>query len=367
MKFSVNQSELARALAVVSKGVSTRSTLPVLAGILVEAIGDEVVFHSTDLELAIRYRVSALVEEEGRVVVPGKLFTDIVKGLPDAAVTVSLSDGSATVQAGSSKFSIRTLNADDFPSFPEVSVYQTAKVPFETFSDMVKRTARVASRDESRAILTGVLITYENTTLKMVATDSYRLAVCEREVSQQAEEPFEAVVAAGFLNDLAGLERSADDLCIALAENQIVITYQGTTFINRRIEGNYPNYRQLIPAESNIRIEMDRTQLHDAVKRASLLGNPTMPVLFDVNADTQTVQLSSALQDVGSAQESVTAEISGGDVCIAFNCSYVLDGLAALGNDRVLLEVQEATKPGVFRALGDKGEFLYLVMPVRVS
>lgn len=159
MKFSINRTELANALSIVLKGVSTRSTLPVLSGILIEAAGDKIILQATDLELSIQYSVAALVEEEGRTVVPGKLFSEIVKNLPDAAVHVEATDEQAFVTCDTSSFSIRALNAEDFPGFPRVDVHQKIEIPFHQFSTMVKRVSRVVSKDESRAILTGVLIT----------------------------------------------------------------------------------------------------------------------------------------------------------------------------------------------------------------
>ena len=161
MKFSINRTELANALSIVLKGVSTRSTLPVLSGILIEAAGDKIILQATDLELSIQYSVASLVEEEGRTVVPGKLFSEIVKNLPDAAVHVEATDEQAFVTCDTSSFSIRALNAEDFPGFPRVDVHQKIEIPFHQFSTMVKRVSRVVSKDESRAILTGVLITLE--------------------------------------------------------------------------------------------------------------------------------------------------------------------------------------------------------------
>lgn len=366
MKISINQTEIERALSIVGKGVSTRSTLPVLSGVLVTAKGDEVVFQSTDLELSIQYTVSALVEEEGMTVVPGKLFTDIVKSLPDAAVTMECDENGAHITCSSSAFTVKTLNPDDFPSFPHVDVDQTIEVPFPTFSSMVRKVARVVSRDESRAILTGILVTVEGDVLKMVATDSYRLALAETTIPNPPAQDFQAVISGGFMSEIASLEKSEEPVSIALSENQIVITYLSTVFVNRRIEGNFPNYRQLLPSGYDVRIGMSKDALSAAVKRTSILGSNGSPVKFDINIPSQTVQLSSAMQDVGSALETVPCTGDGSDMEIAFNCAYVLDGLQAIGTDTVYLETTSPLKPGIFRADAQEN-FLYLVMPVRIS
>ena len=194
LKLSISKSELQNALAIVIKGVSTRSTLPVLSGILLEATGDSLVLQATDLELSIQYSTAALVEEEGKAVVPGKLFSDIVKNLPDAAVHVEADEENALITCDSSSFSIKALNYEDFPGFPHVEASQRIEVPFTKFAAMVKKVARAVSKDESRAILTGALVTLEENHFKMVATDSYRLALAEVELSDSAADEFEAVI-----------------------------------------------------------------------------------------------------------------------------------------------------------------------------
>ncbi|MDO4503165.1 MAG: DNA polymerase III subunit beta [Coriobacteriia bacterium] len=366
MKFSINKSELQNALSVVLKGVASRSTLPVLSGILIDAHGDELTFQATDLELSIQYDVVALVEEEGRAVLPGKLFSDIVKNLPDMAVTVEATDDSAVISCDASTFQIKALSADDFPGFPHVDVSQKIEVPFGTFASMVRRVARVVSRDESRAIITGVLITLEGSTLRMVATDSYRLAVTQTELPEAAAEDFSAVISGTFLSDIASLPKTEDPITLALAQNQIVVTYQSTVFINRRIEGNFPNYKQLLPSSYTTRATVDTHALQAAVKRASLMGPSGGAVRISVDADGQVLTLSATTQDVGSAQETVPVSCDGESGEIAFNCGYMQEGLNSVETDQVYLDIQSSLKPGVLRAVGGE-DYLYLIMPVRIS
>ena len=363
MKLSINQSELLNALSIVQKGLSGRSTLPVLAGIYVEATGDEVCFQTTDLELSIQYRTTALVEDEGAAVLPGKLIVDIVKNLPDAAVHIEATDTAAIISCDSSSFSIKCLNPADFPGFPEVVPEKQISIPFEAFSAMARKVSRVVSKDESRAILTGVLISVENGVFKMVATDSYRLGVAEASIESAASD-FSAVLAGGFVSDLAGLPKTGEDISLALAENQIIVSYAGTVFVNRRIEGKYPNYKQLIPATYETRCVVDRAALAGAVKRASLLEHSGSQVRFSINVASQTIQLTTS-QDVGSTQEIVRASIEGSDVEIGFNSFYVSEGINAMGSSEVALEIQGPLKPGIMRGCGDEN-YLYLVMPVRI-
>lgn len=363
MKLSINQSEFLNALVIVQKGITSRSTLPVLSGIYVQARNDQVTFQTTDLELSIQYTAPALIEEEGETVLPGKLIVDIVKNLPDAAVHVESSDDSAIVSCESSSFSIRCLNPVDFPGFPKVEPSQSVSVPFETFSTMARKVCRVVSRDESRVILTGVYIAVEDGMLKMVATDSYRLAMTEMQLEGPGDD-FSAVIAGSFVSDLAGLPKTGEDITLALAENQIIVSYAGTMFINRRIEGKYPNYKQLIPSSYETRCITERSALSAAVKRASLLERSGSQVRLSINVASQTIQLTTS-QDAGSTQEIVRADIEGSDVEIGFNSHYMNEGLVAMESSLVSLEIQGPLKPGILKG-SDEERYLYLVMPVRI-
>ena len=393
MRFSINKTELQSALAVVQKGISVRSTLPVLSGILVSVRDGRMTLQSTDLELSIQCSAPALVEEEGRTVVPGKLFSDIVKSLPDAAIRFQAADGASDAQVAcdSSVFSIRTLSAEDFPGFPSVSPDEELSLPFETFSQLVKRVAKVVSKDESRAILTGILIEREGDVLRMVATDSYRLAMTEAQVQGQgtddgarnggsshpdpssshsphdiASDSFSVVIGGAFLNDVAGLPAAGEMVTIGVAENQIIVRCGNTTFINRRIEGQYPNYRQLLPNDHATRAKFTVTSLTSAVKRASLMSSSSAPIRISLAPDPvnlAVVTVNSA--DLGSVRENIDCPIEGEEMEIAFNSAYVSDGLAVMKDQEMYFDVQSPLKPGIFRTI-DSNDFLYLIMPVRI-
>ena len=365
MKFSINQSELQNALSVCVKGSSTRSTLSILAGVYIKAEEGSITLQTTNLELSIKVTCSALVEEQGESVVPAKLFLDIVKNLPDMAVRIEADASTAVVFCDSTTFSLKALNPLDFPAFPEVEADQEAQFPFSVFSKMVKRTSKVVSHDETRIVLTGVLISCVGTELKMVATDSYRLAVAETELSQPCPEEFEAVISGSFLSDIASLPQSDQPIILALSENQIIVKYQDTTFINRRIEGSFPNYKQLIADGFITRATLPTHALVDAVRRVSLLSNKVSPVQIKVDSEAGVVTLLTNSQDIGNAQENLICEVEGEPVEIAFNYSFLLDGLNSIDTDAVHLDLFGPMKPGILRAT--EGEnFLYLIMPVRV-
>lgn len=366
MKFTISKLELSNALTVVLKGISSRSTLPVLSGVYVQASGDKLKLQTTDLQTSIQYEVKALIEEEGQTVLPGKLFSEIVKNLPDAAVFVESNNEGAIITCDASSFSIKTLDAADFPGFPHVEVQQEVSIPFVQFASMVKKVSKVVSKDDSRLILTGVLLTVEDSLVKMVATDSYRLAICEADVPNISGENFEAVISGVFLSEIASLPKTDGFVKLALSENQLVVSYQDMVFINRRIEGNFPNYKQLLPDGFSTQVKLNTENLVAAVRRTSLLSQSNSPLKFDILTSTESIQLSAASQDVGRAQETISCEGTGEDTEIAFNHAYVLDGLQSVETEQVILEVQSSLKPGIFKS--DKGErYLYLVMPVRLS
>ena len=365
MKVSINQSALSETLSIVQKGVSARSTLPILAGIYIETQGEELVFQSTDLELSIRCAIPALVEEAGRAVIPGKILGDIVKNLPDAAVHIQTDDVQAMIACDQSSFSIRCMDPIDFPLFPSLQEDQSVQLPFDDFARMAKKVFRVVSKDETRAILTGVLLEVAGGTMRMVATDSYRLAVAESPCPV-SESDFSAVLAGSFIADLAALPRTGGDIRIGLAENQVVVSYGETTFVNRRIEGNYPNYRQLLPASSSTVCTVDRQMLLAAVRRASLLGKSGSRIRFAIDSVTHTIQLSSTTQEVGSTQETVRCQVEGSDIEIGFNSYYVSEGLAAMESSEITFELQASVKPGIFRGTGEEN-YLYLIMPVKMN
>lgn len=363
MKFSINKTELQNAISIVLKGASTRSTLPVLSGIFIDAHSEGLTLQATDLEFSIQYEVAALVEEEGKTVVPGKLFNDIVKSLADSAVRVQQKENEVHITCDTSSFSVKTMNPEDFPAFPHVEADQSIEIPFPQFSRMVHRVSRSVSRDESRAILTGILISVEDGKLRMVATDSYRLALAQADIADTTD--FEAVISGSFLQEIAALPKTEEPVKISLAENQIIVTCAQTVFVNRRIEGTYPNYKQLLPDSYTTRAEIDLAALSASVKRASLLTSTNSPLRLDFNIASQTLQIDAISVDVGSAQETIPCTIQGEDMQIAFNSTYVNDGLGSFNCEKAFFDVQTSTRPGILRTTEDDS-FLYLIMPVKL-
>jgi len=366
MKISIARSELLEALSTVSKGMSARSTLPILSGVLISAGEGDISLQATDLEISIRHTAPALIEQEGQIVVPGKLLMDIVRSLPEAAVTIETEGETAHIRCQHSSFTVKTLKPSDFPKFPEVEVDKSLSLASSTLVSMVRQVSKAVSRDETRAILTGILLIIEGPSIKMVATDSYRLAVRETILEEAAGEDVEVVIPGKALEEVTRLGSEAEKVVLGISDNQIVFEFGNTVFVTRRIEGTFPNYKQLIPKESETTAVVSGEELTAAVKRVSLMALHNTPLKLSVNVEDQTLSLSAATQDVGDASEDLMVKTEGKDVEIAFNHAFLMDGLNSVGTDSVRLEVQSALKPGLLKSVEEEG-FLYLLMPVRLG
>ncbi len=293
-------------------------------------------------------------------------MTDIIKSLPEAAVTMSIEGEIVSISCGNSSFTMKTLRADDFPKFPEVDPEQETVLKTEELTQTVSRVIRAVSKDETRPILTGVLLSLEGPVLRMVATDSYRLAVKETVSESDRTESIEVIVPGRALEEVVRLAASQKEVKLGVTENQIVFKIGETTFVTRRIEGTFPNYRQLIPKEFETKVSVAREDLVQAVKRVSLLAQHNTPLRLTVSSEDKTISLSATTQDVGDASEDLMAEVSGPDVEIAFNHSFLADGVGTVSGETATIEIVSPLKPGVLKAQEDEG-LLYLLMPVRLS
>ena len=367
MKFNIAKSDLTEALAIVAKGMSARSTLAILSGILVEAENDgTVVLQTTDLEISIRHTVHADVVEPGKTVVPGKLFSDIVKTLPDAAIGISTQAEQTHVDCMGSSFTLSSLNPADFPYFPQVNADTTVKMEPAALEHAVRKVVRAVSRDESRAILTGILFSVENDAVRLVATDSYRLALADVKLEDpDAVQEFQAIIPGKTFEDVARLAAGQKVISIGFSDNQVLFEFGTTTFVSRKIEGTFPNYKQLIPDTHEVAVQVPVSELVSAIKRVALLVQSHSPIRFEFDADSQQATISARTQDVGQATETIDAAVDGGNMQIAFNHQYILDGLSAIDGD-VVIELQTSLKPGILKGAADES-FLYLAMPVRLS
>lgn len=365
MRFSVSQSALDVALSVVSKGLATNSTLPILVGIYLKADEGTLTLQTTDLTISIRHNIPANVEEPGETVVSGKMLASIVKNLPDAAVNFEATPHGLTISCNRSNFNLYALEPADFPEFPEFELQKSLKLPSDTLGQMVNKVYRVASRDTSRAILQGIQLTVDNNTIRLVATDSYRLAVCDTH-TETGEEKFSAIVPGATFHEVLSLPSMTDKLMIGTTENQVVFIFGDTTFISRRIEGNFPNYKQLLSSSCTTKLKLSTQRLNAALRRVSVVALTNPSVRFDVDVAAGILQLTASTPDQGEAHETLPIEAEGEDVAIALNHRFISDCVSAVGDDDALsLELEGSMRPGVFKSYGTIN-YLYLLMPVRL-
>jgi DNA polymerase III subunit beta len=367
MKVTCAKDELAEKLQVAGRGVSTRTTVQILAGILLSAESGRLSLSATDMEISLRVALEAQVEDEGSVVVPGRLLVDIVKLLPAGEVTIShrAEEGVVELVCGPASYRLHTYAAEDFPRLPEIDDENAFTVDREAFVDTIARVSRSASRDESRPVLTGVLVRFEGDKLVMAATDSYRLSVKETGLSDGPGREIEAIVPARALGELARIAQGGEGgaIQVGVQENQVVFGVDDVWLTARRIDGQFPNYKQLLPETFEAEVTMPREELLDVVRRTSVLAQRKSPLRLRFEDGELTV--SAQTQDVGEAHESLPAPYTGEPLEIGFNAEFLRDGLESVTDDEVRLKLISPLRPGLI--VGESEDFQYLIMPIRLA
>src|SRR6266550_291000 len=334
MKVVTQRDELAQKLGVVARAVSTRASVQILSGVLLRAEGGRLHLAATDMELSLRSSLEAQVEGEGSVVVPGRLLVDLVRLLPDSEVTIEYraEESVVHVTSGSSTSTLHTYAADDFPRLPDLDAVGTFTVDRESLLDTVSRVARSASRDESRPVLTGILVRFEAGKLVMAATDSYRLSVKETELTGEVPE-LEAIIPARALAELARIAQAGDSIELGVHENQVVFAADDVWLTTRRIDGQFPNYKQLLPESFEAEITIPREDLLEVVRRTSVMAQRKSPLRLRFEDGQLTI--SAQTQDIGEARESLPIAYSGELIEIGFNAEFLREGLESVNDESV--------------------------------
>ena len=365
MKFRCERDVLVEALNTAGRAVSTRGgSLPVLSGVRLELSDDTLQTTGSDLDLTITSSVTVDGQSDGVAVLPSKLATEIARALEPGAVNVEISGDEASIDAGRSRFAVRTIPAAEFPRVAKPAgdgVTLDAKV----LAEALRQVVAAASADESRPILTGVLMAAEAEGLRLVATDSYRLAVRDLPGTSFLAEGQNVLVPSSALKELNRVLNHADEVTLRLGDRDAAFELGGVSLITRLIEGEFPNYRTLIPDVQPNRMTVSREGLLDAVRRVRVVANdPSTPVRLAMSADG--LELTATAQDVGNSFEQLDAKYEGNELTVAFNPEYLIAGIEASTGDEVTLETVDALKPALLRSI-DNSDFLYLLMPVRVS
>jgi DNA polymerase-3 subunit beta len=364
VKFRCERDTLANAVATAQRTVASRSgALPVLQDLRVTATADGLEFVGSDLEITNRVQVPAEVEETGVAVIP-KLLGEIVRRLEPGPVTVTVTGDEAHISAGRYSTSLRLKPAEDYPRLTP-SDGEGVRVDAAVFASALRQVVRAASKDDLRPILTGVLLAAQGNGLRLVATDSYRLAVRDMRGVSMLEEGQRVLVASKGLSEVQRLAGDGE-IEVVLRERDVVFRTGRAEVTARLIEGEFPNYEQLIPSGYPNRLTVSREALQAAVNRVRLVGQSkdTAPIRLAMTGEG--LELSAIAQDVGEAHEAVEAKYEGTDLTVAFNSQFLLDGIDAAASDEVVIESIDPLKPAVMKAT-DSGDFLYLLMPVRIA
>ena len=365
MKFRCERDTLVEALASAGRAVANRGGhLPVLSGVRAELTGNRLKLTGSDSELTIEVEIEVAGDGDGVAVLPSKIASDVVRSLGDPRVELSVDGDEASITAGRFESSLRLLPADEFPRFAPPADDAVTLVA-KDFAEALHQVVPAASADDARPILTGVLLAAEADGLRLVATDSYRLAVRDLPGTSVLREGQSVLVPSRALKELERLLGAAEEITLRLGDREATFEVGTTRLTTHLIEGEFPNYRGLIPASHPNRLTVAREAVVEAIRRVKLMARePNTPVRLAMSSDG--LELVAITQDVGQAHEQLDAAYDGEDLTVAFNPEYLLSGVEVTPGDEITLDTVDANKPAVIRAAGAE-EFLYLLMPVRVS
>ena len=376
MKVSVLQENLAAGLGIVSRAVSPRSTLPVLANVLVASDGGRLRLSATNLELGITCWIGAKIEEEGSTTVPARTFADLVSTLPNGQVDMDLAVRTQTlhVSSGASNTDIKCIDAQEFPPMPAPDLNGGIELNISDLKDMIRQVVFAASHDDARPVLTGILVNIEGNRITMAAADGFRLSVRTAEISEPVSAPVTAIIPARALGELARIAGDGDENAKMLfppGRGQVIFSMKDIELTSQLIEGNFPEYNQIIPTGHNTRTILSTDAFLKACKQAEIFareGSHIARLNVTPGSDSQpgVVEISAQSEETGSSETVVDATIEGDSVLIAFNVRYLREVLDVVGTPNVALETLAAAAPGVIRPLGED-DFLHVIMPMHLG
>ena len=369
MKLSLSSSELLAQLQTSTRVASTRSAVQALSGVMISAPQESTPeLLATDMEIGLRVPLQAETVRPGAAVLPARLLLDVARSLPSEQLTMELRSAEQDVEliCGPSTFHLRTLRAEDFPSLPSPSSDTRVAVPTEAFVQTVSRVARSASRDETRPVLTGILMFASGQELRMVATDSYRLSVKETALDAPLDGSLEANVPARALQELVRIaqQASSESIAVSVGQNQVIFELGDVVLSSRLIDGQFPNYRQLLPESVDHELRLSSAELTDVVRRISLLAQKNAPLRLSFSEGELTV--SAQTPDVGEASEVIPVPFHGEPFEIGFNPEFLRDGLESIDSEELVLKLISPLRPGLIES-PDTGDFVYLIMPIRLN
>lgn len=376
MKFKINRDHFATGLQQVLNVVGTRATMPILSNVLIKAEGKQLSLTTTNLDLGIRCRIQADVEVEGAITLPVRKLATIIRALPNTDVLVEASgSGQAKITSGGSNFRIMGIGEEDFPPLPSFADQHVFHLSQAELGNMLKSVSYAQSKDENRYILNGVYFIFEDNALNLVATDGRRLALTSREIEVAENNGGSLILPAKTVDELERLLGQGEDVKITFNDRQVAFTIHisdnsekgglidSIYLVSKIVEGNYPNYKQVIPKETENRVKVERELMAECVQRAALVTsdkNNSVKLKLGHNV----LEISGQSAEYGESHESMAIAYEGPEVTVAFNPAFLLDPLKALTKDEVYFEFKDELSPGVFKTLES---FLCVIMPLRLN
>lgn len=363
MKFQLTKEVLLSGLQTVLNIITPKTTLPILSHILLESFSDGLRIIATDLDVGISCVIPVNIIEQGAITVPAKRFYEIIKELPFNDITITVKKNNfVIIESESCLFKIMGLPKDEFPKLPEFKDKEVIKIHQDVLQEMLKLTAFAVSNDETRYVLNGILFKINKNNLTLVATDGKRLAIAEKKIQKDSEKEISIIIPIKTIHELTRNLKNEGDVSLLLGENQIMFDINGIIIISRLIEGEFPDYRQVIPPVSENKLAIERELFLLAVKRAALLSTPDYQAV-KLELFKNKLVISKSTPDIGESREEILVEYKGKEIVIGFNPGYVVDVLKNLHPALIELELSDSEKPGVIRMSG----YTYIVLPMRLG
>ncbi len=362
MKIKASKDQLLNGIQIVENVVSGKATLPILSNILIETKKDKIKLIATDLDIGISCEIPVEILEEGGITIPAKRFVDIIREMPSGNVTVhAKKNNQIDIEGENCRFKLMGLSREEFPKFPEFKEKDVFQIEQKILKDMLRLTSFSVSHEESRYVLNGVLLEIVDDIIRIVATDGRRLAKIEKKTPNPSHKEINVIIPIKAVQEILRNLKEEGMASFVVSANQVLFDIDGTVIATRIIEGEFPNYNQVIPAPSNNRVSMDTQALLSSIRRANLLSTPDFQaVKFEIFKDKMVV--SKTTPDVGESREEIPIQYGGAEMVVGFNPHLLIDFLKNINEQNINMELSGADKPAVMRM----GDYLYLALPMRI-
>lgn len=367
MKIFCSKDALLTGVNTVQKAVSNKNTLPVLQGIFIKAENNVLIFEATDMEIGIRCVVPAQIEREGMVVLPARIFSEIVRKLPDATIELEQREDSINIHYYQSDIVLKGFDPEEFPLLPDLYDAVSFNLPITLFKTMIRQTVFACAVEENRPVFTGTLLQIEGSNIRLVGTDTHRLAFRISEIESPEDLKFYGVIPAKTMSEIYRLLRDEDEiLTIRFNQSQVSFQFGSVHLLSRLIDGQYPNYKQVIPQSCQTKVLLSTKSFSDSVERASLLARDSSHSnIVRLSVEEERLWIDQA-SEIGKISEQMDIKMEGTEVKVAFNAKFLLDVLKIIDSEEILIELSGPYGPGIIRPFNDPN-YLYLVLPVRTS